>query len=1018
MRVALTEKARRLGRAGALILLLLPASPAFPQVLTETFSGTNQSDDWTLSGGIGRRETTGHGPGGSLSVTGTGEDSSYWRRPVPELKANSTYLLRFWTRIAPGSSEGTIICGLDSSNRDVSATTEWEPRSLVFTTPDDVSGSFLRLGQWRMKGTVFFSDLTATLVRPVFRRFDAVALGSGERLLGRSEYAFVAPMADEETNAARPLVSHTAAFNTNRWVFTGASTVVYRMGIPGTRQVGARLSLRIGSYTEGECLVAASRDGANWHDIAQLKETGARKVELPADMFPAPEVWVRLQGARSQRQAGNSGPGAFQVRGFEYRARMESPHGEAHGRSFYAEVTREDPSLAVSLEDLGSLGAEPPDALRLTLRPAAAVIGEASIAVTARGGGRAQTFSAGARVGEVPGRQTTVSVPYTIGATGIVSLAVTVDLVTPKGPQRMFSASVDSYVSEYFATNYGSRLASIPGIDLWWCESTYKVAPGRPPPDASSGRVALSAAGRERVAFQVVLRPQSDIGALSVSATDFKGPSGAFVPKSAVTLRRIGTVNVTVPTDQIGLAAEWPDPLLPMTSPWTPVPQKNNVLWCTVNVPPEAAPGDYRGSVLIQYATGNLSVPVNLHVWGFALPRETSLRSGFGLQPDPLRTYQNLKSDSAMAGVWDLYMQDFSSHRLSPFSPMALGPVHMSVTSGPALVLALDFNDFDKAAHRCLDVLGFNSFVIDVPGLGGGRFPTYDRGSLAGYAAGTPEYETLMRQYGQQLQDHLQKMGWLSKAYVYWYDEPRIEDYPFVAQGMELLRRSAPKLKRMLTAPVASALEGHVDLWCPVTSEFVPKEALRRQARGEEVWWYICTSPKAPFVGEFIDHPAIEPRMWLWQTWKYGVQGILIWNTDWWTSPSQFADSPQNPWEDPMSYSYPAPGPWGNGDGRFFYPPNGPNDDPTTEHTSGPVDSLRWEILGEGVQDWEYFNLLAGLVRKAESRGDHSPVLFHAKELLTIPDSICRDMTHYTTDPQPLYRYREKVARAIELLRQ
>src|SRR5208283_1973340 len=98
--------------------------------------------------------------------------------------------------------------------------------------------------------------------------------------------------------------------------------------------------------------------------------------------------------------------------------------------------------------------------------------------------------------------------------------------------------------------------------------------------------------------------------------------------------------------------------------------------------------------------------------------------------------------------------------------------------------------------------------------------------------------------------------------------------------------------------------------------------------------------------------------MWLWQTWKYGVQGILIWDTDWWTSPSRFTDSPQNPWEDPMSYSDPAPGTWGNGDGRFFYPPNhGRNDGRTTEYAGGPVDSLRWEILGEGVQDWEYFDI-------------------------------------------------------------
>ncbi len=364
-----------------------------------------------------------------------------------------------------------------------------------------------------------------------------------------------------------------------------------------------------------------------------------------------------------------------------------------------------------------------------------------------------------------------------------------------------------------------------------------------------------------------------------------------------------------------------------------------------------------------------------------------------------------------------MYMKDFELHRLCPYDPMALSPIRVSISRTPNLHVIMDFSDFDRAAHHYLDDLGFNSFVISFQGLGGGRAPNYDAGSFGGFGPETPEYDELMRQYGEQLQDHLEKNDWLSKAYVYWYDEPTTKDYPFVVRGMDILHKYAPKLKRMLTAPIVPELEGQVDLWCPITPDFSPPEGAARQKQGEEVWWYICTRPKEPFAGLFIDHSAIELRIWLWQTWKYGVQGILIWDTSWWTGPLRFKDHSQDPWQDAMSYMVDPPGYLGNGDGRFFYPPKrDPIDNVTKQSASSPVDSIRWEMLGEGEEDWEYFNILARLVHEAESKGVYSPLIQHAKELLSMPGDICSDMTHYTTDPQLLYRYRARIARVIEAL--
>lgn len=580
----------------------------------------------------------------------------------------------------------------------------------------------------------------------------------------------------------------------------------------------------------------------------------------------------------------------------------------------------------------------------------------------------------------------------------------------------LFLAAANDYIPDYYRADYGYALPPLPEGDLWWCEAPYKISPRRAPPvqpHRQGGGLFLSAARREREHVQLVLHPRQAVGALHVSVSDLVGPGGARIPKSAVEVREVAYVRVRQPTDRIGVADEWPDPLPPLEGGvWRPQPNRNNPLWFTLAVPVNARAGDYTGKIILKGARRH-EIPLHLHVWNFALPERTALRSGFGISPDNIRRYHNLKSDAAMAKVWDLYMREFARRRLAPYNPMALAP--FEIKTEPELTI--DFTAFDKAARRYLDELGFNAFTVYIPGLGGGRYPNYDRGSFAGYAAGTPEYEARMATFGRQLQEHLEKNGWLDRAYVYWYDEPEVNDYPFVRQGMERLRRYAPKLKRMLTEEFQPELFGHVDLWCPITPNFSADPAARRQKRGEEVWWYVCTGPKEPYCTLFIDHPAIEMRMWLWQTWKYGVQGILIWETTYWTSPPQFPDRAQNPWEDPMSYVYGPSGVWGNGDGRFYYPPNRrPNEDTTTEYLTGPVISLRWEMLADGVEDWEYFHLLDGLVKRAVARGDRSAAVERARRLLAVPKAICRDMTHFTTDPLPLLRHRAALAKAIETL--
>lgn len=1140
--------------AALLVLLVLTTDARSAPVLLDTFHGPRPTGpDWTYTGPSPRWDHT----AGRLSVTGTGEDSLYWRRPMPALEPGRDYCFRYRVRRQPGSSEWTVIAGLDCCNRDAAATADWQENSFVFRTPADVRNAFARLGQWHLKGGLEFARVEILPVQAVHSRVAGITLGTGESV-DHLAYRFAAPLDSEGANSSRPLLRHSAPFNSNRWVFTGGAEVIYRHAVGDIPQASASVEVRLNNYLSGDCVVDCGTDGKTWTEAARITASG--KVPLPSHLFPARVIYVRLRGDRAQAAAGNSAPGSFQVDGYGYSAVLSRSAGQAAGTTTYFQADVSKPVAHIDAMD--GAGSEE-GSLRGTLSGLRG--NSATLALTLSGVPHPRTYTT--TIALKPAGETAFRIPFTCKQTGSVS--ITVRVVGPDG-RVVETLRARQYVPSYMASDYGYPLKPMADSELWWCESTYKVAPGRAAPSGAVTRPDLTmyAARREREHVQLVLRPRRDVGPITVTATPLVSPR-ATIPASAIELREVAYIPVTTPSDSTGVAGDWPDPLPPLRGNWRPRSGRNNPLWITVTVPGNAAAGDYRGAVVLTTGSRVTRVPVRVHVWGFSLPRTTGLRSGFGLSAGSIRQYHNLKTADQVKRVWDMYMVEFARRRIAPYDPMALDPYTLSlegatwiggtpdtqsvaegaysrkvvddqatsvidchlanriaITPGKRYLLTwkcrtaeagqeyevcvgsndaagdwipyhnidlryrgtgqwqaetvditeripadarsvslglrpavwtedgratgtawfdavdllegdehrglvadagferqgslkvrLDFTEFDKAGRRYIDGLGFNAFTVAVPGLGGGRYPSYDHGSILGYASGTPEYETLMADFGRQLEAHLAKMGWLHKAYVYWYDEPEVSDYPFVQEGMAKLSRYTPHLKRMLTEEIQPELAGRVQLWCPLTPNFSRAPMAARQRLGDEAWWYVCTGPKAPYAGLFIDHPAVEMRVWLWQTWMNAVQGILVWETTYWTSPQQFSGTPQNPWTDAMSYVAGPDGVWGNGDGRFFYPPNRLGaGDTTTPFVEPPVVSMRWEMLGAGVQDWEYFTLLRPLVTRCAGRGDRSPGLRRARALLTVPPSVCRDMTHFSVDPQPLLAHRLKVGAAIEQL--
>ena len=344
------------------------------------------------------------------------------------------------------------------------------------------------------------------------------------------------------------------------------------------------------------------------------------------------------------------------------------------------------------------------------------------------------------------------------------------------------------------------------------------------------------------------------------------------------------------------------------------------------------------------------------------------------------------------------------------------------VAPAEQLKVRFDFSAWDKAMDRAIDKYHFNSFRLSIPGLGGGTFHAISEPSLLGFKEDEPEYPIILESYCKQMEKHLAERGWMDEAYVYWFDEPSPDQYAFVMNGFDKLKRYCPRIPRMLTEQPESQLEGGPNIYCVISNLYRDDASEKRRVLGDKFWWYVCTGPKAPYCTLFIDHPATEMRVWLWQTWQRKIEGILVWQTNYWTSSAAYPDQPQNPYEDPMGWTsgYSTPKgqkrPWGNGDGRFIYPPLAAADaNPADPVLDGPVDSIRWEMLRDGIEDYEYHVILKRLLNDKK----HKLAARQQQEytaLLNVPETITKDMTTFTKDPTPIEARRDQIARAIAKL--
>ena len=191
----------------------------------------------------------------------------------------------------------------------------------------------------------------------------------------------------------------------------------------------------------------------------------------------------------------------------------------------------------------------------------------------------------------------------------------------------------------------GYWLAQTEDLSVWWCESGWKVGResglletlrGNPEP------VAVSAARGEFESAQVVLRPEKQAQLVWAAAGPLHSQWGREAPIS-VEVFEVAYVQVTRPTDSTGAPGWYPDPLPSLPLPLALPAHQNQPLWLTFHVPRDTKAGDYHGELRLKTTLGDVNVPLRVHVYDFALPEETHLKSALGMGTHEINLYHHLE---------------------------------------------------------------------------------------------------------------------------------------------------------------------------------------------------------------------------------------------------------------------------------------------------------------------------------------------------------------------------------------
>ena len=184
-----------------------------------------------------------------------------------------------------------------------------------------------------------------------------------------------------------------------------------------------------------------------------------------------------------------------------------------------------------------------------------------------------------------------------------------------------------------------------------------------------------------------------------------------------------------------------------------------------------------------------------------------------------------------------------------------------------------------------------------------------------------------------------------------------------------------------------------IDIWTFQIDDFSETKMRKLQKIGKEIWMYISGPGGYGSPNLAMDFDSIDYRIIPWLCWKFDLRGFLYWCVNWWPTADPFKTAKNSKWEQ-------------NANGLLFYPGE-----------DGPIPSLRLEIFRDGMEDYEYIQILLKKLKILKKKGtDPAAKKFLADsiKLLTVDDSIAVSLSKFTKSGEFLKDRRNAIAEKIE----
>jgi hypothetical protein len=497
-------------------------------------------------------------------------------------------------------------------------------------------------------------------------------------------------------------------------------------------------------------------------------------------------------------------------------------------------------------------------------------------------------------------------------------------------------------------------------IVCWLQSSLERTFPATPTRDTRT--LDLIAARGERVSFQACARALDlslDKADVSISVT----MNGDDLPAQ---VRRVGYVpmlhhNTATPLDELDgvghLPGYAPDPLFSEQTVTLGL-LESHAFWITVHVPTDATPGSRE--LTVQFENNGEKLPpltARLDVRPLVVPPRQGFPVTHWFYADALCDWYRLEPfEERFWQIVQPYMADLVAHGgncqyVPLFTPPTDGvkrPTQLLKVSEPAPgQYWFDFSDvrrWTRLAKQCGAQYFEWTHLFTQWGVNN-AIRVYrrnqDRNSLLWppeTGATSDTYRNFLSQFLPAFHTFLQLEGLKDKSFFHVSDEPQEQHLPNYRAARAMLKDLAPWMK------VADALshvefghEGLTDIPIPVLST-----ARDYAQAGIPAWVYFCCGPRGRYLNRLMDTPLAKIRMSGWLFYRLKAQGFLHWGYNYWykSQTQQLID----PFAEQSGCAWPG---WAYGDTFVVYP-----------GADGPLDSIRWEVFGESLQDYALLQAL------------------------------------------------------------